>query len=421
VTRPALRTDDFDFELPDEAIALRPARPRDAARLLVVRPGRALEDRVVRDLPDLLAPGDLLVLNDTRVLAARLDGLRRRDDGAIAQIEATLIERLAPDRWLALARPGKRLKAGDRVEFAASRPPPVRGEDSRAEGAAGGGHPIEGGTSIDGPHPAGFAAGPSPWQGRDIAASVDALPASPACLLGSLAATVAEKRDDGSVVFAFDLAGPDLDDAIARIGRMPLPPYIAGRRAEDAADRDDYQTVFAREPGAVAAPTAGLHLTPALLDRLAERGVGHVFVTLHVGAGTFLPVKSETVEGHRMHAERGSVSGAAAARINAARAAGGRVVAVGTTALRILESAAGEDGSVRPFQGATDIFITPGYRFRAVDLLMTNFHLPRSTLFMLVAAFSGLDEMKRAYAHALAAGYRFYSYGDASLLFPDRP
>ena len=365
MTRGPLRTEDFDFPLPEERIALRPVKPRDAARLLVVRPGATtpFEDRVVRDLPDLLARGDLLVLNDTRVIPARLDGVRAREGASGAHIEATLIERLSPDRWRALAKPGKRLKAGDRVAFSAA-----------------------------------------------------SAAASPACALDRLDATVAENSDDGSVVLAFDLAGPDLDLAIAGIGHMPLPPYIAGRRAEDAADREDYQTVFARELGAVAAPTAGLHLTPELLARLAAAGVDHVFVTLHVGAGTFLPVKSDTLEGHKMHAEHGVVSAAAAERIVAARAAGGRVVAVGTTALRILESAAGADGVVRPFAGATEIFITPGYRFRAVDVLMTNFHLPRSTLFMLVSAFSGLERMKAAYAHAVATGYRFYSYGDASLL-----
>lgn len=373
MTRRPLRTDDFDFALPEELIALRPVKPRDAARLLVVRPGAAtpFEDRVVRDLPDLLAPGDLLVLNDTSVIPARLDGVRTREGASGAHIEATLIERLSPDRWRALAKPGKRLRVGDRVGFSAAVAP------------------------VSHTHP----------------------PASSACGLDRLDATVVEKSDDGSVVLAFDFAGPDLDLAIAGIGHMPLPPYIAGKRAEDAADREDYQTVFAREPGAVAAPTAGLHLTPELLAALAARGVDHVFVTLHVGAGTFLPVKSDTLEGHKMHAEHGVVSVEAAERIAAARAAGGRVVAVGTTALRILESAAGADDVVRPFAGATEIFITPGYRFRAVDVLVTNFHLPRSTLFMLVSAFAGLDRMKAAYAHAVATGYRFYSYGDASLLF----
>jgi len=422
-----LRTDDFDFDLPDAAIALRPARPRDAARLLVVRPrGQAapaatvppgLEDRIVRDLPELLAPGDLLVLNDTRVIAARLDGVRHRAGGEGARIEATLIERLAPDRWRALARPGKRLRVGDRIEFS---PLPQLGVDGTEAPSTGEPSPLAGEGREGGRHdPPARRAPPSqslPREGGGVSrgGGDESLTHSAT----TLAATIVEKGEAGEVVLAFDLAGADLDAAVAGVGHVPLPPYIAGKRAEDAADREDYQTVFAREPGAVAAPTAGLHLTPELLARLAAAGVGHVFVTLHVGAGTFLPVKSDTLEGHRMHAERGTVTEAAADRINAARAAGGRIVAVGTTALRILESAAGEDRLVRPFDGATEIFITPGYRFRTVDVLMTNFHLPRSTLFMLVSAFSGLDAMQRAYAHALAAGYRFYSYGDASLLFP---
>lgn len=358
-----MRTDDFDFDLPESAIALRPARPRDAARLLVVRPGGEpeLDDRGIRDLVPLLRPGDLLVFNDTRVIPARLDGVRRRDDGAEARIEATLIERLDPSRWVTLARPGKRLRVGDVIGF--------------------------GGNGGEGVEP--------------------------------FAATVAEKNEGGEIVLAFSRGGPDLDRAIALAGRIPLPPYIGNKRADDAADREDYQTVFAREPGAVAAPTASLHLTEDLIERLQETGVEHVFLTLHVGAGTFLPVKADTTEGHRMHSERGVITPAAAARINAARAAGGRIVAVGTTALRLLESAADESGLLHPFDGATDIFITPGYRFRAVDVLMTNFHLPRSTLFMLVCAFAGTDAMRRAYAHAIASGYRFYSYGDGSLLFRD--
>jgi S-adenosylmethionine:tRNA ribosyltransferase-isomerase len=397
-----VRTDDFDFELPDDRIALRPVRPRDAARLLVVRPGETppLADRIVRELPSLLRPGDLLVLNDTRVIAARLDGLRRRDGAGVVQVEATLIERLAPDRWLALAKPGKRLKVGDRITFAAA------GEGTVGERAASAEKP-SGASATDASVSAGrMAAGP---------------PSSPVCAFSILHATVAEKRDDGAIVLAFEFAGPDLDLAVAGIGHMPLPPYIAARRAEDAADRQDYQTVYAREPGAVAAPTAGLHLTPELLAALEARGVGHAFVTLHVGAGTFLPVKSDTLEDHRMHVEHGTITPAVAARINAAHAAGGRIVAVGTTALRILESAADDTGTLHPFAGGTDIFIAPGYRFRVVDALMTNFHLPRSTLFMLVAAFSGLATMKAAYAHAVATGYRFYSYGDASLLFPAAP
>lgn len=353
-----MRTDAFDFDLPESAIALRPARPRDSARLLVVRPGGGPEiaDRGVRDLVSELRAGDLLVLNDTRVIPARLDGVRDRGAGQVARIEATLIERQAGDRWAALARPGKRLKTGDIIVFGSSEP---------------------------------------------------------------FSARVAEKSDGGEIVLVFDRSGPALDQAIAGAGRIPLPPYIGNKRADDEADRTDYQTVFAREPGAVAAPTASLHLTEELIARLEAAGIGHVFLTLHVGAGTFLPVKSDTTEGHRMHAEYGHVSEAAAARINAARAAGGRIVAVGTTALRLLESAADEAGTVHPFSQATSIFITPGYRFRATDVLMTNFHLPRSTLFMLVAAFAGLSRMQRAYAHAIAAGYRFYSYGDGSLLFRD--
>ena len=435
-----MRTDDFDFELPDDRIALRPVRPRDAARLLVVHPGETppLADHIVRDLPSLLRPGDLLVLNDTRVIEARLDGLRRRDGAGVVQVEATLIERLAPDRWLALAKPGKRLKVGDRITFAAmgeamagvepAAPPlrpaspatsPARGEGSRSD--------LEQSISDENdgnPPPSrgrvgrGGATDTVPAVGTEPSTSP---PSSPVCALSTLHATVAEKREAGEIVLAFELSGPDLDVAIAGIGRMPLPPYIAARRPEDAADRQDYQTVYAREPGAVAAPTAGLHLTPELFAALEARGVGHAFVTLHVGAGTFLPVKTDTLDGHRMHVEHGRIAPEVAARINAVRASGGRVVAVGTTALRILESAADESGTLHPFAGGTDIFISPGYRFRIVDALMTNFHLPRSTLFMLVSAFSGLATMKAAYAHAVATGYRFYSYGDASLLFPEMP
>jgi S-adenosylmethionine:tRNA ribosyltransferase-isomerase len=354
-----MRVSDFDFDLPEDCIALRPASPRDAARLLLVDHGR-LEDRHVRDLPALLRPGDALVFNDTRVIPARLFGRRVRDAQVVA-VEATLHRRLSPSRWSAFMRPGKRLKIGDRVSF---------GETSDR-----------------------------------------------ACLLSSLDATVADKGDGGEVTLAFDLSGPDLDLAVAERGVMPLPPYIAARRAEDDQDRADYQTVYAREDGSVAAPTAGLHFTPELLSELAANGVSEHFVTLHVGAGTFLPVKTEEVAEHRMHAEYGEVSAAVAAALNAVRARGGRIVCVGTTALRLLESAADEDGTVRPFAGETAIFITPGYRFRAADGLMTNFHLPKSTLFMLVSAFAGLDVMRAAYAHAIAAGYRFYSYGDASLLW----
>jgi S-adenosylmethionine:tRNA ribosyltransferase-isomerase len=351
---------DFDFDLPEDRIALRPASPRDAARLLVVRPGEPLQDLQVADLPGQLRAGDILVLNDTRVIPARLKGVRVREDSHVA-VEATLHRRLSPHAWTAFMRPGKRLAEGDRIVFGEA-------------------------------------------QDR-------------ACFLGALDATVKAKGDGGEVTLGFDLSGPDLDAAIAERGAMPLPPYIAAKRPEDAQDRADYQTVYAQEDGSVAAPTAGLHFTPELLARLAEAGIGTARVTLHVGAGTFLPVKTETLAEHRMHAEWGEIDPVAAERINAARAAGGRIVCVGTTSLRLLETAAGEDGLVRPFVGETDIFITPGYRFRAADGLMTNFHLPKSTLFMLVCAFAGTETMKAAYAHAIAAGYRFYSYGDGSLLW----
>ncbi|NWG24250.1 MAG: tRNA preQ1(34) S-adenosylmethionine ribosyltransferase-isomerase QueA [Pseudorhodoplanes sp.] len=357
-----MRTDLFNFDLPPERIALRPVSPRDAARLLVVRPGQEpeWEDRIVRDLPDLLRPGDALVVNDTRVIPARLFG-RRIGRGEEPRIEATLHRRIDGSRWLAFVRPAKRLVAGDTVRF---------GEEGRV------------------------------------------------CFLGQLDATVEAKGEGGEVTLSFALHGPVLDRAIDERGEMPLPPYIAARRSADERDRADYQTLFAQEEGSVAAPTAGLHFTDDLIARLAARGIAVHRVTLHVGAGTFLPVKADDTAEHRMHAEWGAVPQDVADALNAARAAGGRVVAVGSTALRLLESAAGEDGSVRAFSGETAIFITPGYRFRAVDLMLTNFHLPRSTLFMLVAAFSGLETMQRAYAHAIEAGYRFYSYGDACLLFP---
>ena len=357
-----MRLADFDFDLPDARIALRPASPRDAARLLVVRARAALADRRVRDLPELLQPGDALVFNDTRVIPARLKGARRRDDGVVA-IEATLHRQLSPSRWTAFAKPGRRLAPGDRIVF---------GEASDR-----------------------------------------------ACLLTALEASVVEKGEGGELTLAFDLAGPDLDFAVAACGAMPLPPYIASRRAEDERDLTDYQTIYAREDGSVAAPTAGLHFTPELMSALERRGVSRHFVTLHVGAGTFLPVKTEDVAAHRMHAETGEVSAATAAALNAVRVRGGRLIAVGTTALRLLESAADGAGVVRPFSGETAIFITPGYQFRTAAGLMTNFHLPRSTLFMLVSAFCGLATMRAAYAHAIADGYRFYSYGDASLLWRD--
>jgi S-adenosylmethionine:tRNA ribosyltransferase-isomerase len=355
-----MRVDAFDFDLPEDRIALRPARPRDSARLLVVPPAGAFEDRVVRELPSLLRAGDLLVFNDTRVIPARLAGVRTRGE-SVVRVEATLHQRLSSSSWSAFMRPGKRLEVGDRVRF---------GErDDRA------------------------------------------------CLLGALDATIKEKREGGEIVLAFDFAGPDLDAAIAERGVMPLPPYIASKRAEDEEDRSDYQTMFAAHDGAVAAPTAGLHFTPELIAALDAAGVQRTFVTLHVGAGTFQPVKAEDTSEHRMHAEWRTISSEAANAVNTARREGRRVIAVGTTALRSLESAADERGRVRAESGDTSIFITPGYRFRAVDGLWTNFHLPRSTLFMLVSAFAGLERMRAAYAHAIGQGYRFYSYGDASLLW----
>lgn len=359
-----MKTADFDFDLPDDRIALRPAEPRDAARLLVVR-GGDLEDRIIRDLPDFLRPGDALVFNDTRVIPARLSGVRERvgpeGETLTVAVEATLHHRDAPDVWSAFMKPGKRIKAGDRIRFGAG-----------ADGA---------------------------------------------CLLGRLDATVVDKGEDGLVTLRFDLAGPALDEAIRDVGVMPLPPYIAAKRAEDDRDRSDYQTLFARWDGSVAAPTAGLHFTPDLMAAIEARGVSTHAVTLHVGAGTFLPVKADDTADHRMHSEWGEVSTETAAALNAVRAAGGRIVCVGTTSLRLLESATTPEGEIRPFHGDTAIFITPGYAFRAADVLITNFHLPRSTLFMLVSAFAGLETMQAAYAHAVKDGYRFYSYGDGSLLF----
>jgi S-adenosylmethionine:tRNA ribosyltransferase-isomerase len=355
-----MRVADFDFDLPEERIALRPASPRDAARLLVVKPGMPFKDFHVSNLPGLLRAGDVLVFNDTRVIPAQLHGVRERE-GQRAGVDVTLIERIDEAAWWALAKPGRRLATGDRIRF---------GHDGRV------------------------------------------------CLLGTLEAEVEEKEPGGRIRLAFGFHGAYLDEALRAIGDAPLPAYIAARRAADDRDREDYQTIYAAEEGAVAAPTAGLHFTPDLMQKLDGAGIAREFLTLHVGPGTFLPVKAEETSGHRMHAERGLLTVEVAERLNAARRAGGRIVAVGTTSLRLLESAADETGTIRPFEGATDIFITPGYRFRAVDLLLTNFHLPRSTLFMLVAAFSGLDTVKRAYAHAVEAGYRFYSYGDACLLHP---
>jgi S-adenosylmethionine:tRNA ribosyltransferase-isomerase len=359
-----MRTDLFDFDLPSDRIALRPVVPRDAARLLVVRPGstRGLEDRVFRDLPALLCAGDCLVVNDSKVIAARLKGRRIGRGDAEPKIEATLHKQLDGSHWKAFILGAKKIQIGDRLRF---------GNEGRV------------------------------------------------CFLGELDAEVSHKDKAGEVTLSFSFHGPVLDQAIAERGEMPLPPYIASKRETDEQDKTDYQTVFARYEGSVAAPTAGLHFTNKLLINLEERGVTVHKVTLHVGAGTFLPVKAEDIENHKMHAEFGVVSAEVADALNAARAKGGRIVAVGSTALRLLESAADKDGQFKAFSGETSIFITPGYRFKAVDLMLTNFHLPRSTLFMLVTAFSGFDVMKRAYAHAIYGGYRFYSYGDVCLLFPE--
>jgi len=385
-----MRTDLFDFDLPPERIALRPVHPRDAARLLVVRPGgvsqspsrspfvpvpgsslrpapgtgtngERWEDRYIRDLPDLLQPGDCLVVNDSKVIAARLKGRRIGRGPNEPAIEATLIKRVDGSTWKAFILGAKKVQVGDTLRF---------GDEGRV------------------------------------------------CFLGQLDAQVSHKDENGEVTLSFSFYGPVLDQAIEERGAMPLPPYIASRRAPDDADRADYQTVFAHDEGSVAAPTAGLHFTPDLLARLEARGVGLHKVTLHVGPGTFLPVKADDTAGHKMHSEVAILTAETATALNAARAKGGRIVAVGSTALRTLESAAEENGSLRAFSGETDIFITPGYRFRAVDLMLTNFHLPRSTLFMLVSAFSGLETMQRAYRHAIDGVYRFYSYGDACLLYP---
>jgi S-adenosylmethionine:tRNA ribosyltransferase-isomerase len=367
---PDLSLADFDFDLPEDRIALRPATPRTAARLLVVPQGAPFQDLCVADLPSLLRAGDVLVFNDTRVIPARLFGVRERD-GSSVRVEALLHRRLGPAAWSAFMRPGKRLRVGDRVQFAATA------------------CVLRDASKLAPQHDEGFF----------------------------LHATVEGKDDGGEVRLGFDLAGPALDAAVRAIGLPPLPPYIAAKRAEDVQDLTDYQTVYAREDGSVAAPTAGLHFTPELLAELGARGVGQAFVTLHVGAGTFLPVKTDAIAEHRMHAEYGEVSAQTAAALNAVRAAGGRIVCVGTTSLRLLESAATPTGEIAPFAGETDIFIRPGYRFRAADALLTNFHLPKSTLLMLVAALAGLERVQSAYAHAVATGYRFYSYGDASLWF----
>ncbi len=359
-----MRTNLFDFDLPADRIALRPARPRGASRLLVVRPGGAPEfdDRNIADLPDLLRPGDCLVVNDSKVIAARLTGRRIGRGTTEPSIEATLHKRIDGSHWRAFILGAKKVQVGDTLRFG-------------TEGKV--------------------------------------------CFLGELDAQVSQKDEQGEVTLSFSFHGPVLDQAIAERGAMPLPPYIASRREPDEQDRIDYQTVFAHDDGSVAAPTAGLHFTDELLARLQERGIGLHKVTLHVGAGTFLPVKTDDIEAHRMHAEFGTVSRETGEALNAVREKGGRIIAVGSTALRLLETAADEHGRIHEFSGETAIFITPGYKFRAVDLMLTNFHLPRSTLFMLVAAFSGLETMKRAYAHAIDNGYRFYSYGDACLLYPE--
>jgi S-adenosylmethionine:tRNA ribosyltransferase-isomerase len=357
-----MRVDLFDFDLPEASIALRPANPRHDARMLVVPAlGELLEDRQIRDLPHFLNPGDALVVNDARVIRARLHGFRIRL-GVRAQIEATLIEQRSPNSWQAMARPAKKLSIGDQVIFS---PPP--GDSQR------------------------FAS--------------------------ALEAKVEARGENGEVTLAFDRSGRELDLAIEAYGRLPLPPYIESRRPADFRDDADYQTLFATNAGAVAAPTAGLHFTPELLRALAAAQVSLHRLTLQVGAGTFLPVRAQDTRDHVMHAEYCALSDETATALNETRARGGRIIAVGTTALRCLESAAGPDGTLEAFQGKTDIFITPGYRFRVVDVLVTNFHLPRSTLFMLVCAFGGLDRLKAAYAHAVQSGYRFYSYGDATLLF----
>lgn len=355
-----MRVDLFDFDLPDGLIALRPAVPRDGGRMLVIAPP-AVTDHTVRDLASLLRPGDCLVFNDTRVIRAALDGVRVRD-GTTAKVAFNLIKRLDAGTWSAFARPAKRLSPGDRVVF-----------------------------------------GP---EARDATA---------------LTARVSAKGESGEVDLTFDLTGAALDAAIAAIGVMPLPPYIALKRGALAQDATDYQTMFAARDGAVAAPTAALHFTPELMATLAARDITYETLTLHVGAGTFLPMKSDDTSEHRMHAEWGEITPATAVALNAVRARGGRIVAVGTTSLRLLETAARDDGSLEPFSGETAIFITPGYTFKAADVLLTNFHLPKSTLFMLVSAFAGLDAMKAAYAHAIAHRYRFFSYGDACLVFPAQP
>lgn len=355
-----MRVDIFDFQLPDDRIALRPAVPRDAAKMLIVGKEAELINGQVADLPDFLSDGDVLVLNDTRVIPAQFEGLRIRGDNQL-KVSATFHMRVAQNAWKAFIRPAKRIKQGDQIRFSN--------------------------------------------QSDDV-----------------LDCVVEAKGEAGEVTLLFDHSADALDAKIALIGKIPLPPYIASKRSQDQQDRQDYQTVYANKQGAVAAPTAGLHFTKRLFDKLAQKGIKTCFVTLHVGAGTFLPVKADDTNDHKMHSELGYVSEDVAHMLNQAKQSGAKIVSVGTTSLRLLESAVDENGTIQPWSGATDIFITPGYQFKAVDILMTNFHLPKSTLFMLVSAFSGLDEMKAAYQHAIDQSYRFYSYGDSSLLFrKDQP
>ncbi len=358
-----MRVDEFDFDLPPENIALRPTNPRDAARLLLVTPqnDHLLSDKTVSDLPNLLRKGDILVANDTRVIPARLRGIRTGRGTTTPKIEVTLHQKLNDNTWKAFAKPGRKLNEGDNIAFGIT---------------------------------------------------------DETCMAGSLNARVKHKGDGGEITLAFDLSGPFLETAIATHGEMPLPPYIASKRTYDERDESDYQTMYAQHKGAVAAPTAGLHFTPNLMDKLKANGIEVEYLTLHVGAGTFLPVKVDETSDHKMHAENGILPQQLADKLNAAKAEGRRIIAVGTTALRLLESAADDTGKLHAFNDATQIFITPGYKFKFIDALMTNFHLPRSTLFMLVSAFSGFENMHKAYNHAIKSGYRFYSYGDSSLLFP---
>ncbi len=365
-----MKVDDFDFDLPKQNIALRPVVPRDAARLLLVTPNGddLLSDHKVSQLADLLRDGDILVCNDTKVIPARLRGTRTgrantTPASTTPAIEVTLHQKLSPSGWKAFAKPGRKLRVGDNICFSAS---------------------------------------------GDV------------CMADNLNASVVEKGEGGEIELAFDLSGPYLEAAIASHGEMPLPPYIAARRPCDDRDLSDYQTMYAEHDGAVAAPTAGLHFTPQLMDNLKTHGVSFEYLTLHVGAGTFLPVKADDTDDHAMHAENGILSTQLADRLNEAKGQGRRIIAVGTTALRLLESAVDDNGKLHAFSGSTDIFITPGYKFKFIDGLMTNFHLPRSTLFMLVQAFSGQENMRKAYSHAIETGYRFYSYGDSSLLFPKK-